>query len=164
MHKKLCQINIEISCITITEERKKNFDFSTPYYFETIAALFYKNQNIKNIKDLENLKIGMQLGTTIEIWASKKFPKSAFTLMDTTTQLLEALKNNYIDVILISKSHSIDFSKNNKELSWIQIDDQPQGCGIMFKKNSTLTNQVNNILNNLENNGKITQLYDKWFS
>jgi polar amino acid transport system substrate-binding protein len=158
------KIDVAISCITITDERKKNFDFSEPYYFETITALFDKEKNIKSKLDLKNKKIGVQLGTTIQIWASKNFPDNNIILLDTTTKLLKAMENKYIDVILISRSHSIDFSKKNKTLSWIEVDNSPQGCGLMFKKESKLKNIVDKILNDLQNSGKMQKIEKHWIS
>ena len=46
------QGDMAISTITITSERKRNFDFSSPYYFESMAAVFKNNKAINAESDL----------------------------------------------------------------------------------------------------------------
>lgn len=50
------QDDVAIATITITEERKKNFDFSIPYYFEGMAAVFDISQPVKEISQLTGKK------------------------------------------------------------------------------------------------------------
>jgi len=59
-----------ISAMTITVERKQAINFSIPYYDagQTIAVPL-DNLTIKDIDDLEGLRIGVQLGTTGEMMA-----------------------------------------------------------------------------------------------
>ncbi len=46
------QADIAISTITITEDRKKNFDFSSPYYFEGMAAVFNQKDPVNHPSQL----------------------------------------------------------------------------------------------------------------
>ena len=68
------QDDVAIATITMTEERKKNFDFSITYYFETMAAVYPKNQPIKDQNDLKDKKIAVQLGSVLDLWAHQHFP------------------------------------------------------------------------------------------
>ncbi|MBI2785989.1 MAG: transporter substrate-binding domain-containing protein, partial [Legionella longbeachae] len=62
------QDDLAISTITITDERKKNFDFSDPYFFEGMAAVYKSSEPITQSRQLKGKKIAVQLGTVMEIW------------------------------------------------------------------------------------------------
>ncbi len=53
-----------ISSVTITDKRKKNFDFSTPYINAGQVLVVSKTSKAKTINDLAGKKLGAQIGTT----------------------------------------------------------------------------------------------------
>lgn len=53
-----------ISSVTITEERKKTMNFSTPYINAGQVLIVPKNSNAVLISDLKGQKVGAQIGTT----------------------------------------------------------------------------------------------------
>ena len=156
------QIDAAISMITITEEREKNFDFSIPYYFNKIATIFYKNDKIEKIDDLKNKKLTCQLGTTMEIWVKNKLPNNELVLINNNNQAIELLKNHYVNAIIIDEFQSKVLAKENENFSWTIIDNSENGSGLVFKKNSKLTNVINKIIDELKKNGEIQKLEEKW--
>ena len=58
------QYDIVSSSVTITEERKKQFDFSDPYYEVAQAVVLPAGKSIKSLADLKGKKVGGQIGTT----------------------------------------------------------------------------------------------------
>ena len=58
------QYDIVASATTITEERKKQFDFSDPYYEVAQAVVLPAGKSIKSLADLKGKKVGGQIGTT----------------------------------------------------------------------------------------------------
>ena len=52
--------------ITVTEDRKKNVDFSIPYVKTGIVVIYKKSNPFKNVEQLKGKKIGVQGGTTSE--------------------------------------------------------------------------------------------------
>ena len=52
--------------ITVTEDRKKNVDFSIPYVKTGIVVIYKKSNPFKSIDQLKGQKIGVQAGTTSE--------------------------------------------------------------------------------------------------
>jgi polar amino acid transport system substrate-binding protein len=52
------------SSVSITEERKKAMDFSTPYYKVRQALVVPQESSAKTIKDLKGKRVGAQIGTT----------------------------------------------------------------------------------------------------
>jgi cystine transport system substrate-binding protein len=66
-----------INQVTISEERKKKYDFSEPYTVSGIQALtLTKNKDtIKTAADLAGKKVGVGLGTNYEQWVKRTCPR-----------------------------------------------------------------------------------------
>jgi polar amino acid transport system substrate-binding protein len=156
------QVDVAIATITITDERKKNFDFTIPYYFEGIAAVFRKESPINNAESLQDKKIACQLGSTMEIWLKKNFPDQAVIAMNYNNQAIETLKAGHVDVVLIDGTQGAVFSQKNPELSYAIITQSKDGYGLALRKKSPLTGKINLILKQLEAEGEIEKLKTKW--
>ena len=59
------------SAATITEERKQTVNFSDPYFNAGQMIAVKQDSAIKTPDDLNGKKVGVQLGTTGDIWVSK---------------------------------------------------------------------------------------------
>lgn len=64
------RIDVVINQVTISDERKKKYDFSTPYTVSGVQALVKKGNEgvIKTAADLKGKKVGVGLGTNYEEW------------------------------------------------------------------------------------------------
>ncbi|SQI42414.1 Sulfate starvation-induced protein 7 [Serratia plymuthica] len=64
------RIDVVINQVTISDERKKKYDFSTPYTVSGIQALVKKGNEgtIAKPEDLKGKKVGVGLGTNYEQW------------------------------------------------------------------------------------------------
>lgn len=157
------QVDAAISTLTITEQRKKNFDFSTPYYFESLAVVYSQQQPIKNIAQLTNKKIAVQLGSTMEIWLKNNLPNAQLLVMDNNNQAIAALKAGHVEAVVVDGAQGASFSQKNPGLSFTVISKSNDGYGLALKKNSPLTHEINKALQQLEQNGELAKLKQKWF-
>lgn len=151
-----------IATITITKEREKNFDFSTPYYMESLAAVFPKDKPIKKASALNGKKIACQLGTTMEFWLKNNATDTKITTVDTNPQAIEVLKAGHVDGVLIDSVQAKSFSEKNKGLSYKVVIQSNVGYGVAFKKGSPLKDKVNKAIKSLEKKGVIKKLKDKY--
>ncbi|QEY52136.1 substrate-binding periplasmic protein [Legionella longbeachae] len=158
----LGQVDAAISTITITKQRNKNFDFTEPYYFESMAAVFPKEKPIKSAKELTDKKIAVQLGTTMEIWLKKNVPDASILVMDNNNQTIAALKAGHVDLVLVDGIQGAVYSQKNPGLSFSVIAHSEDGYGIALKKGSPLTQKLNNVLHDLEQSGELSKLKKKW--
>lgn len=156
------QVDVAISTITITDERKKNFDFSHPYYFEGIAVVFKNDAPIKQASQLKGKKVAVQLGTTMEIWLKEKFPGQPITSLNYNNQAIEALKAGHVDAVVLDGSQGAVFSEKNQGLGYAIITESKDGYGLALKKDSPLTAKINVVLKQLEAEGEIEKLKKKW--
>ncbi len=157
-------VDAAIATMTISEERKQNFDFSTPYYFETLAMVFSKDKPITDISELDGKKASCQIGTTMEIWLKKHATKTTVITVDDNNQAIESLKAGHVDLVLIDGTQAVAFTQNNPGLEYKIIAKSEDGYGIALKKNSPLTAEINKALKNLATKHKIKELEQKWFS
>ena len=69
-------IDLIISSMTATDERRESLDFSKPYAFTGLALLVRKDSQIQSVADLAKAgnTIAVKAGTTGEIWAIKHLP------------------------------------------------------------------------------------------
>ncbi len=156
------QDDMAISTITITPERKINFDFSSPYYFESMAVVFKKEQPFSSAKELANKKLACQLGTTMELWTKKHVPTAELISMNNNNQAIEALKAGHVEAVILDGAQGLVFSKKNPGLAYALIAQSEDGYGVALHKNSPLTLQVNQALKKLHDSGVIHKLQQQW--
>ena len=78
------KIDLIISSMTITEERKKSIAFSSPYAQSNLAILTHKKSNVKNIEDLNQngKKIAVKKGSTGHVYAAKYLQNADLLVFD----------------------------------------------------------------------------------
>ena len=57
-------IDCVLATFTITDERRKNWDFSTPYYTDYVSVLVEDSSGIKALADLKDKVVGVSSGST----------------------------------------------------------------------------------------------------
>ena len=155
-------VDAAISTITITKERKNNFDFSDSYYKESLSMISAKSQLIENQDQMKDKKIATQLGSTMETWLKENAKNSEIISMDNNNQAIEALKAGHVDGVLVDGVQAVAFSSKNSNLDHVAIAKSENGYGIAFKKGSKLKDEVNKVLKTLKESGEIEKLKKKW--
>lgn len=155
-------VDAAISTITITQERKKNFDFSDSYYEESLSVIYPEASPLKDKDSLKHKKIACQLGTTMEIWLQNNASDTEIVLMDNNNQAIEALKAGHVDGVLIDSVQAVSFAAKNPGLAYTFIAKSENGYGIAVKKGSELKDQINHALQSLKEKGVIDKLKEKW--
>jgi len=88
------------SAMTITEERKANIDFSDPYYDSLQSLLVRADSGIESIDDLDGKNVGVQQGTTGEIYAKENAKGAELVQYPSDGELWPAMQSGQIDAIL----------------------------------------------------------------
>ncbi|ETO93359.1 substrate-binding periplasmic protein [Legionella oakridgensis] len=156
------QDDAAIATITITNDRKKNFDFSRPYYFESMVAVFKHQAPIKNQQQLAGKKVAAQLGSVMDIWLHQHIASADIITFDSNNQAIEALMSGHVDAVVVDGAQGRAFSQKYPELSYHVLAKADDGYGIALQKNSPLTKQINQALANLIKRGDISKLKKKW--
>lgn len=119
---------------------------------------------IKSISDLEGAKIGVQLGTTGDIFASEYEEKgSVIERYTKSADAVQALKNNKIDCIVIDKSPAEAFVSNNPELSILDENFAVEEYAICISKEKTqLKEEINKAIAQLKSDGTLDNIISNY--
>lgn len=160
------RVDFVMSGMSATDKRKKNVDFSNAY--QRSGEMFIMKDGTK-INDLESLKgktVGVQLGTIQEEGADKLSKEYGFDVkkIDDAGIVIQELNSNRIDVGYMDKTVALGYVKEQGLVGFDDPTTSSPGMGIAFPKGSELVVDVNQILKELEENGKLDELEDKWLS
>lgn len=156
------QADAAIATLTITEERKKNVDFSKPYYFEGMAAVFAKSQPVQNIAQLDGKKLAAQLGSVMDLWLHRHFLAANITAFDNNNQAIEALLGGHVQVVVMDGAQAAVFSHKHPKLAYAILSKANDGYGIALPKGSPLKEPIDQALAKLAANGELDKLKTKW--
>jgi ABC-type amino acid transport substrate-binding protein len=161
------RVDMLVSAIAETPERKNSVDFSDIYYHSKLAFLSNSKSPLHKLSDMQGKKIGVQTATVIEVFL-KNYAKDIVGLniysLNKTNQLVEDLKIGRIDAVLLDNDQALEFANVNKDLVSHAIDDNlDYGYAAAFAKGSELREKFNKFLVNIKNSGKLDQIKSKWF-
>lgn len=161
------QCDIAASAMTITKKREKHLDFSNPYFDAKQSLLVPKGSGIKNIKDLAGKKVGVQQGTTGQMYTKENAPDTTtIVAFPSDTELFAALKANQVDAILQDIPPNTRHAKQNPKFRIVQKYDTNEhyGFAVQEEGKEELLKAVNQQLKKLRSNGTYDKIYDKYFS
>ncbi len=75
------QANGVIAGMSITDERKKTFDFSTPYYTSALTIATTKENKLTSYSQLKGKAIGAKNGTAAQTWLQENQSKYGYTII-----------------------------------------------------------------------------------
>ena len=152
-----------IATFTITEERKKTYDFTDPYYSDPVGFLVLKESNFNGFGDMDGKTIGVaQAATTNKIVdreAQKIGIKVVIKEYPDYPSLKVALDSKRIDAFSVDKSILRGYLDDKSVI----LDDslEPQEYGIVTRKSDPEWSMfMNNFVR--ENKDKIDELAKKW--
>jgi len=160
--------DIVISSITITPAREKFVDFSIPYLNAGEVLIVKKASSsadkiIETAADFNGKKIGVQTGTTDQTEALKLFPPNLVIQYPSNIPALADLQDGKIDAIITDLPDAIGVVQANHDLRIATNPLDKEFYGIALRKNETqLKNQINGVLTNMQNEGILQQLTNKW--
>ncbi|MEP6478894.1 MAG: ABC transporter substrate-binding protein [Rhodoglobus sp.] len=159
---------------SITDERKQNVDFSSPYYETTqvvITTEASKAAGATSIADLKGFLIGAQTGTTsFDAVEQQIAPTAGAQVFNTNDDAKLALESGTVDAIVVDLPTA--FYLTGVELTGGKIIGQlpkPDGksgdeFGLVLGKDSPLTAKVSAAVDALRDSGKLQEIADKWLA
>lgn len=149
-----------VSGITITENRKKNVDFSDPYFLAAQAIVVMPDSAITCKADLEGKKISVQTGTTAEDFCmSEGYDVLAFAA---TNDAASALTSGKADAWVVDNEVAVALAA---DMGLVVLDEAmtTEPYAFAFPKGSdTLVAKINEIINQMVADGTIQGIFDKY--
>jgi polar amino acid transport system substrate-binding protein len=160
------QCDLAAAGMTITEERKKNVDFSDPYFDATQAVLVDKKSGINSLADVKSKgkKLGAQAQTTGEEYATKQgFDPVSFESSDA---VLSGLRTGQVQAVVIDYPVVQGWLKDKANADAFKVVDNlntGEQYGFTVKKGNTkLLAAVNKAIKDAKADGTYKKLYEKW--
>jgi polar amino acid transport system substrate-binding protein len=163
----------KIDCIwngfTITEERKKNLNFSDPYLNNAQVAVVKNSSTYKTLKDLAGKKVGIQAGSSAAdaVYGAPDFAKSlkeVVEVKDNLTALMD-LEVGGVDAVVLDLMVATDnINRSKKDFRIIDEYLANEEYGVGFRKNdNALRDKVQEILNAMAKDGTMAAISKTWF-
>lgn len=156
------EIDIIMSSVSITEERKKKYDFSDPYLNAGQVIITNKtNTTITKPVDLAGKKVGAQESTT-SLEEAKKYSTTATSYPDPEAAIADLLKGN-LDAVIADLPAAKGYTDEHQALKIASDPFTSEYYGIVFRKGDTeLRSYINQILAELQQKGILADLKEKW--
>lgn len=160
------RVDLVLSGMSATEKRAQNVDFSTQYHHSGEMFITLKDSEVTTLEQLEGKTVGVQLGTIQEEGARKLQETVNFEIkaIDNATILIQELLSNRIDVAYLDKSVATGYINEQGLTGFDDPTTSSPGMAVAFPKGSELVDEVNQVLKEMDENGKLEELKAKWLS
>lgn len=169
------KLDMVISSMTITDERKEFVSFTDKYYMDTVRLLVSKDLDVSDdLKELDGKKIGVLNGSDADNYGQTVLAKQGIRIVGYKTQLeiyMDIVTNNIQGTLAdaISVESSFLTKSYGEDYKFVgEVYDDPKyfgdGIGIAVKKgNNTLVNQLNEAIKATRKSGKYQEIQSKYF-
>ncbi|MBE6782455.1 MAG: transporter substrate-binding domain-containing protein [Ruminococcaceae bacterium] len=173
--------DVAISGLTINEKRKQSVDFSDAYFKGAAQILIvakddthYTGKTKAELDEqLKNQSIGVCTGFTgaayaqgDEEWGFKAIEGADVKIYDNISLAIADLKNGNINAIImddIPAKEAVATEENKNDIKCIDVALTVEEYGIAVKKgNKELLDKINQALKELEEEGELQKIADKW--
>lgn len=149
--------------MTVTEDRKQNVDFSDTYAHATQVIIVKEDSEIKGVADLEGKVMGVQQGTTGDIYVSGDYGDAAVERYAKGMEAVQALAQGKVDAVVIDGEPAKQYIKEVEGLKIIDESYTDEDYAIAIKKgNTAMVEAVNAALAELKSEGKLDEIVAKY--
>lgn len=161
------RIDVVINQVTISTDRKKKYDFSTPYTVSGIQALTRKDKagSVNKPEDLASKKVGVGLGSNYEQWLRENVKGVDIRTYDDDPTKYQDLRSGRLDAILVDRLAALDLVKktgNTMAVAGPAFSRQESGVALR-KGNDDLLKAIDQAIAEMQKDGSLSKLSQKWF-
>ena len=150
--------------MTVTEDRKKNVDFTDTYATATQVIIVKEGSDIAGPDDLTGKKIGVQLGTTGDIYADD-IEDAEVERYNKGFEAVQALTQDKIEAVVIDGEPAKECVAEADGLKILDEAFTEEEYAIaVAKDNDDLLKKMNEALASLKESGKIDEIVAKYIS
>lgn len=159
------RFDIVISGQTITEERKREVDFSRPYQLNGVGILVAEdNGTIRGPQDLDGTTIAVTAGTTNEEQVREDYPDADVKTYKNATLALTDVARGRADACVVSRFQGTFLAEqNNLAVKAVGGIVDAEVNAMTFEKGQTeLKAEVDEALGAMIEDGTLTRISEKW--
>lgn len=145
--------------ITVTEDRKKNVDFSTPYVKTGIVVIYRKSAGFSGAEQLKGKKIGVQGGTTSETYVLEEL-KQEPERSRSPAEAVAALKSGRVEFVIADIDPAKNCVKGEDDLAISDFITSEEYAVAIRKGRPELLQAVNETIAEVKADGRLA----KWIA
>ena len=156
--------------VTVTDERKAVMDFTDSYASGVQVVIVPEDSDIASIDDMQGKMIGVQRGTTGDLYCSDTVENGGFGAENVTPYpdgltAVQALMNGQVDCVVIDNAPAQEFVTANPGLKILDTEYANEDYAIgVAKGNTQLLDAINGALAELEADGTLQSIVDKYIT
>lgn len=160
--------DVGMAGMTVTEERKQSVNFSDPYVEAGQVIIVKKGSDIKSAADLENKTVGVQLGTTGDLYVSDENNIKGVNVerMQKGAEAVQSLIDGRADAVVIDNQPAKKFVAANAdkiEILPTPLTEESYAIAVA-KDNTQLLEDINKALAELKESGELDAILDKYLA
>ena len=150
--------------MTVTEDRKQSVDFSDTYAKASQKIIVTEDSEIAAPDDLKGVIVGVQLGTTGDIYVSDlEADKTTVERYNKGFEAVQALSQGKVDAVVIDGEPAKTFVSQTEGLKILDESFTDEEYAIAVKKGNTeLLDKINGALKTLKDNGTLDEIVAKY--
>lgn len=158
------KIDCCIAGMTITEERKQSVLFSDPYYNAgQVIIVPAENASVASAADLGGKKIGVQLGTTGDLYVTETYPDADVQRFTKAVDAVVDVANGRLDAVVLDAAPAKVYSGNTAGTAILDevLSDEQYGIAMRLEDTELQAN-INAALAKLTEDGTIGEIIAKY--
>ncbi len=158
------RIDLSIAAMTITEERLENALFSAPYFNASQKIIVNVNSAVTTFSELNGLKIGVQMGTTGDLYVTENLPEAQVERYNKALDAVIDLVAGRLDAVVTDAEPAKVYAAPYAELKILDENVSEEMYGIAAALgNEALIAEVDVALAAIIEAGYYDALYQMWF-
>ena len=165
------KVDIGVSGLTVTEERKQNVNFTISYTTARQSIIVTDDSPITSVDDLFDVggyTVGVQRNTTGDLYTTWDLEDEGLATIDRyskAAEAVQALKTGKVDCVVIDDQPAKAFVAEVEGLKILETEYvEEMYAGAMSKDNTEMYEAVNNTLKELIADGTVQSIIDKYIS
>ena len=156
-------IDFALAGMTVTDERKLSVDFSDTYATGIQVIIVKEDSTIADVDGLEGKTIGVQKGTTGDLYCTDDFGQENVKQYDNGALAVAALKNGQVDCVVIDNEPAKNFVAANTGLKILDTEYAVEDYAAAFsKENTELKDSFNKALQEMKDDGSLAKIIAKY--
>ena len=147
--------------ITITEDRKKNVDFSVPYVKTGIVVIYKKSSPFAKPEQLKGKKIGVQSGTTSETYVLEQLGQEP-ERSRSPAEAVAALKTGRVDFVIADIDPAKNCVKGEPDLAVSDFITSEEYAIAIRKGQPELLKAINDTIAEVKANGQLAKWIEQF--
>ena len=151
--------------MTVSDERKESVNFSDTYATGVQVVIVPEDSDIATVDDLAGKKIGVQLSTTGDMYASDDYGEDNVEKYNKGADAVMALTQGKVDAVIIDNEPAKNFVAANEGLKILDTEYVTEDyAACINKENTALLDAVNGALAELKEDGTLQKIIDQYIT